>query len=118
VEDYVQCFSDLVDQMQAHGTQFDPLHYLTKFLDGLFPTVRMLVAIQQPQDLDTAYTLALLYEELGDGCTHLQSQSTFGGTPRSAQSTVQPMPPPPPLAKWISKSIEEHKQSDRGCSRA
>ncbi|KAK1696848.1 hypothetical protein QYE76_013545 [Lolium multiflorum] len=109
VEDYVQRFSDLVDQLQAHGTQSDPLHYLTKFLDGLFPAVRVLVAIQQPQDLDTAYTLALLYEELGDVCIPLQSQSPFGAAPRRAQSIVQPALPPPPPAKWVSKSVEERK---------
>jgi hypothetical protein len=34
----------------------------------LFPGVRILVAIQQPKDLDTAYSLALLYEEFGEDC--------------------------------------------------
>jgi hypothetical protein len=69
VEDYVQRFSDLIDQISAYDSNPDPLNYLTRFLDGLKPRVRVLVAIQQPEDLDTAYTLALLYEELGDGCT-------------------------------------------------
>jgi hypothetical protein len=35
VEDYVQRFFDLVDQLSAYDTHLDPLHYLTRFLDGL-----------------------------------------------------------------------------------
>jgi hypothetical protein len=54
-----------------------PVHYITKFLDGLKPTVRVLVAIQQPATLDAAYTLALLYEELGDGMTSVTPSFFF-----------------------------------------
>lgn len=113
VEDYVQRYSDLVDQLQAHGTQSDRLHYLTRFLDGLMPAVRVLVAIQQPADLDTSYTLALLYEDLGDGSNPLQSQSTIGSTSRRPPS-VTPTAQPPPPAKWISRTVEERKQSESG----
>lgn len=63
----MQRFFDLVDQISAYDTHPNPLNYLTCFLDGLKPAVRVLVAI--PADLDSAYTMALLYEELGDGCT-------------------------------------------------
>jgi hypothetical protein len=66
IADYVQRFSQLMDQIAAYETKPDPVHYTTRFLDGLKPAVHVLVAIQQPPDLDTAYSLALLYEELGD----------------------------------------------------
>lgn len=118
VADYVQRFSDLVDQLQAHGTKSDPLHYLTKFLDGLRPAVRVLIAIQQPQDLDAAYTMALLYEELGDGCDPLHSHSSSGGYSRRLQSQPQPAPPPPPPAKWISKTVEEKRGAESSKSGA
>jgi hypothetical protein len=62
VADYVRRFSALVDQISANSSQSDPLDHLTKFLDGLRPAVRVLVAIQQPADLGSAYSLALLYE--------------------------------------------------------
>jgi hypothetical protein len=62
VEDYVQRFSALVDSISAYETHLDPLHYLTCFLDGLKPAVRVLVAIQQPTDLEAAFTMALVYE--------------------------------------------------------
>lgn len=59
VEDYVQRFSDLVDQISAYDSRPDPVHYLTRFLDGLKPVVRVLVAIRQPSDLDAAYTTVI-----------------------------------------------------------
>ena len=62
VEDYVRRFTDLIDQIAAFDPHPDPLNHLTRFLDGLKPTVRILVAIQQPEMLDSAYTMALLYE--------------------------------------------------------
>jgi hypothetical protein len=60
VEDYVAQFSALMDQIAAYESCPNPMHYTTKFLDGLKPGVRLLVAIQLPRDLDTAYSLALL----------------------------------------------------------
>lgn len=66
------------------------------------------MAIQQPTDLDTAFTLALLYEELGEGMNLVQIQSSHKQHTSKAQA-VPPQPPPPP-AKWISKTVEEKKQ--------
>jgi hypothetical protein len=66
VEDYVARFSELMDQIAAYEACPDLVHYITKFLDGLKPGVRILVAIQQPTELETAHSLALLYEELGE----------------------------------------------------
>jgi hypothetical protein len=65
-------FAQLVDQIIAYSRP-DPVHYTTRFLDGLKPAVRVLVAIQQPPD--TAYSLALLYEELGDDTSSLNYQA-------------------------------------------
>jgi hypothetical protein len=73
VEEYVNQFAELIDQLAAYENKPDPLHYVTRFLEGLKPSVRMLVAIQLPPDLDTAYTIALVQEEVGDGYTVLNS---------------------------------------------
>jgi hypothetical protein len=72
-----------------------------------------LVAIQQPDDLDAAFTMALLYEELGDGTETMASKHSY--TPiyrRSPVNSHTPIsaPPPPPPAKWVSKSVEEKRQ--------
>lgn len=115
VEDYVQMFSDLVDQISAYEIHPDPLHYLTRFLDGLTPAVRVLVAIQQPVDLDNAYTMALLYEELEEGNNPWSAQFVTPPPPRrwhssSPSTSVSPAPPlPAPPTRWVSKSVEEKR---------
>jgi hypothetical protein len=35
VEDYVSRFSELMDQISAYEERPDPVHYTTKFIDGL-----------------------------------------------------------------------------------
>lgn len=60
VEEYVNQFAELIDQLAAYEAKLDPLHYVTRFLEGLKPAVRLLVAVQLPRDLDTAYTIALV----------------------------------------------------------
>lgn len=125
VEDYVQRFSSLVDQISAHTSHPDQLNYLTRFLDGLIAGVRVLVAIQQPSDLDTAYTLALLYEEMGDGSTPWNSSPTQVVANRrlhherhtsgqATPATTQAPPPPPPPTRWVSKTVEEKRLTEAG----
>jgi hypothetical protein len=46
VEEYVQQFSDLMDQISAYEAHPNQLNYLTCFLDGLRPGMHVLVAIQ------------------------------------------------------------------------
>jgi hypothetical protein len=69
VDAYVTQFAELVDQLAAYENGTDPLHYVTRFIKGLKPSVRLLVVVQLPQDLDTVYTIALVQEEVGDGST-------------------------------------------------
>ena len=66
MEEYVEQFAELYDQLTAYESNPDPLHYTTRFTDGLEPGVRMAIAMQKPRDLDTAYELALIHEELGE----------------------------------------------------
>jgi hypothetical protein len=73
VDEYVTQFAELVDQLAAYESTTDQLHYITHFMEGLKPHVHLLVAIQLPQDMDTAYTIALVQEEVGDGSTLLNS---------------------------------------------
>jgi hypothetical protein len=79
--DYVKRFSKLIDQLSAYESKPDYFHFTTRFLDGLKPTLGILVAIQEPRDLDKAYTLALLYEELGDGINPLNAQQSSTSLP-------------------------------------
>jgi hypothetical protein len=112
VEDYVQRYSDLVDQICAYDTHPDHLNFLTRFLDGLKPAVQVLVAIQQPSDLDTAYTMALIYEELGDGFTPWNTTPNTSSSSRRA-TIHKPLPQlPAPPSMWISKTVEEKKNQE------
>lgn len=86
VEEYVERFSELYDQLTAYETNPSAVHYVTRFMEGLTPSVRLLVGIQQPADLDSAYALALLSEELGDTTLLQNSSSSF--TKRSAVPVV------------------------------
>ena len=78
VEDYVEHFSELYDQLTAYEAQPNMVHYVTRFMEGLAPSVRLLVGIQQPDDLDSAYALALLSKELGDNVMQQQYSSSQG----------------------------------------
>jgi hypothetical protein len=56
---------------------------------GPIPT---LIAIQQPRNLEVAYTLALLYEELGDNSSSQHYQPYSDSSARSSISTLHYAP--------------------------
>ena len=64
VTDYVDCFSSLFDQLKAYQPNPDMHYFTTSFVDGLRDDIRMVVTLQRPSTLDTAYSLALLQEEV------------------------------------------------------
>jgi hypothetical protein len=66
VADYVDRFSQLVDQLRAYCPNSDPLYNIMHFVDGLRDDIRSVVMVQRPQDLDTAFVLAQLQEEVSD----------------------------------------------------
>jgi hypothetical protein len=66
VADYVEEFSQLVDQLSSYTTTTDPLYYTLRFIDGLRDDIKSVVLVQRPADLDTGCVLAALQEEVGD----------------------------------------------------
>jgi hypothetical protein len=66
MQDYVDRFSELVDQLQAYDSSTNALFYITRFLDGLHSDIRVVLLVQRPNSLDTTYTLALLQEEAAE----------------------------------------------------
>lgn len=77
VVEYVSQFAELIDQLAGYEDAPDSLHYITRFIDGLQPSVRVLVAVQISQDLETAYNIALVQEEVSDGLITQQSSPAF-----------------------------------------
>jgi hypothetical protein len=63
VTDYVERYVALVEQLLAYSPMPDQRYLTTRFVDGLHDSVRAIVLVKCPCDLDTACTLALLQEE-------------------------------------------------------
>jgi len=96
VADYVQRFSELVDQLIAYEHTTDPMYYTIRFVDGLRSDIRASVLVQRPSTLDSACSLALLQEEVCDsscrrGFKWSDSSSSFKPQLRGAL----PLPAPP-----------------------
>jgi hypothetical protein len=64
VVEYVDHFAQLVDQLNSYQPMSDPLYYTMRFLDGLRHDVKSMVMIQHPKDLDAAFVLAQMQEEI------------------------------------------------------
>lgn len=125
VEDYVERFSQLYDQISVYEEEPNTVHYVTRFMEGLTPSVRLLVGIQQPEDLDSAYALAVLSEELGDTSSKY-SPSTSDVVIRRpfvpAAKTMLPKPADEKKTPDIPRAIPEDRLSalrayrnPRGC---
>ena len=87
VADYVERFSELVDQLIAYEHSTDPMYYTIRFIDGLHDNIRSIVLVQRPSSLDTAYSLALLQEEVAG--------PVFTRDSRRPDAGFQWKPPPP-----------------------
>jgi hypothetical protein len=66
VVEYIEKFAGLIDQLAAYEGLGNTLHYTMRFIDGLKDELKGVVLIQRPKELDAAYVLAQLQEELVD----------------------------------------------------
>lgn len=57
-------FEELMHHLLAHNSSYDPVFFTTQFLEGLKHEIRVGVALHQPKDLDSAFSLASMQEEL------------------------------------------------------
>jgi hypothetical protein len=60
IQEYVDQFVDLIEQLLPYTPNPYNLSYTTRFIDGLRDDIRAIILVQRPLDLDTACTLALL----------------------------------------------------------
>lgn len=96
VSAYVEEFSGLVDHLIAYGHSTDPLYYTTRFIDGLRDDIRSIVLVHRPASLDSACSLALLQEEVGDSARRRDFRRPDTGFPsRTPPRGPLPLPPPP-----------------------
>lgn len=97
VAEYVESFSQLVDQLDAYHSVTDPLYYTMRFLDGLKDDIKNVVSVQRPSDLDTTSALALLQEEV-QAFTRKREfrRSDSGYFSKNLNKSALPLPPPSP----------------------
>jgi hypothetical protein len=61
VHEYIDQFSELVDQLLAYDHSVsDNRYYTVRFVDGMKNDIKYVVLVQHPCNLNTAYCLALL----------------------------------------------------------
>lgn len=108
MEEYVEQFSELFDQLAAYESTPNTVHCVTCFMEGLKPSVRLAVGIQQPADLDTAYQLAILHEELG---MHSGS-SSIASTNSRASALPLPLPPAPISSSQTGRVTEDRRTTN------
>jgi hypothetical protein len=93
---YIDQFAQLLDQLRAYQTITDPLYYTMKFLDGLKDDIKSVVMIQRPKDLDTAFVLAQLQEDVGDTAKKRELRKWDMSLPFGSYSKgPMPLPLPP-----------------------
>uniref|UniRef100_A0ACD5Y6A6 Uncharacterized protein n=1 Tax=Avena sativa TaxID=4498 RepID=A0ACD5Y6A6_AVESA len=80
-----------MDQLTAYEPNPDMLHYTTKFIDGLKPDIRLIVVVQRPIDLDTAYSIVVVQEEIGDD--EVDYYHSSARRPQSSSSYRHTKPP-------------------------
>lgn len=94
VEEYVNKFAELVDQLAAYGSCTDPVYFTLRFIDGLTDDIQSIVIVYRPKDLDTTCSLTLLQEET-DASRRRESRKPDSGYFSLLPKNPLPLPPPP-----------------------
>jgi hypothetical protein len=85
VSEYIDRFAGLVDQLAAYEGPPISLNHTMRFIDGLKDELKSAVLIQCPKDIDTAYILAQLqedlYESAGKKREYRKLESSFPSKP-------------------------------------
>ena len=113
VADYVEKFSELVDQLTAYGHVAEPIYYTMRFVEGLKDDVRAAVSLHRPVDFDTAASFALLQEDIGGRAREFRRQDSLP-VARSSAKGPHPMPAPPTAEKQAVPVLPEEKKICEG----
>jgi len=127
VDEFIEQFSAIVDQLGAYHKTTDPLFYSMHFIDGLKDPIRAAVSLHRPQNWDTACVLAKLQEDLSvPRKPEVRKWDVSSGT-RPFARTALPLPPPIPrpavdpklpVEAGRSTSADEHWAALRSSRRA
>ncbi|XBI69047.1 hypothetical protein VPH35_048168 [Triticum aestivum] len=121
VHAYMLQFEEHMHQLLVHNPAFDHVFFTTQFLEGLKQEIKVGVLLHQPKDLDSAFSLASLQEELVEALPrrefrrqevqqlHLVRPLLALGAP-----PVRTPPPGPPAAVEDRHGIDAAHSQDRG----
>jgi hypothetical protein len=96
VDEFIEQYSAVVDQLSAYGGTTDPLYYTLRFIDGLKDYIRAPVALHRPQNLDTACVLAKLQEQMADAGKKKEFRRWEPNAAKPYFTKALPLPLPPP----------------------
>jgi hypothetical protein len=48
MQDYIDKFCELIDQLQAYSHNIDHVYYTTRFIDGLHDEIKHVILVQRP----------------------------------------------------------------------
>jgi hypothetical protein len=103
VQDYAERFSTLFDQLKAYEPNPDLHYYTTRFVDGLLADIRAVVTLQRPGNLDIAYMLALLQEEVAEDAKTCELHVADRGARNQAPARVTFQAPHAPANNVVEK---------------
>jgi len=114
VVEYVDQFSELVDQLKAYNPNPDKLYLVTRFVDGLRDDIRSVILVQRPPTLDAACTLALLQEEAGDQGKRRDFKKPEGAVAAKFVRGALPYQAPLQRPQANAPTVDDKKQAARG----
>jgi hypothetical protein len=114
VAEYVEQFSELVNELIAYGHSRDPLYFTMRFIDGLKSDIKPIVIVQHPKDLNTAYSLALLQEDVSTPSHYSTRKHEQGPFQKYTPRAPLPLPPPPRIDKQPTPMLPEEKRMCEG----
>jgi hypothetical protein len=113
VSDYIDKFSELVDQLTAYESNSDPLCFTMRFIEGLREDLGAPVLLQRPSTLDTVYVLAQLQDEVSaPGRRQDYKKHDHSYHSRPPTSSAWPLPAPPKSDKPNSVQAEDRHIGD------
>lgn len=113
IAEYAEKFNELMHNLLAHHSSWNPIFFVTQFVDGLCGDIRSAVVLHRPPDLDTAVALACLQEEVLETTRRDPRRGDFASGARVGIRTALPLPLPPGKGiPGIGNQPDERRGSD------
>lgn len=113
VLEYIERFSDLVDQLIAYSTATDPLYYTIGFIDGLRSELKAMIRVSRPQNLNAAVAMALVQEEVGGPSSfRMPGRGDWSSSSKYSPRTALPLPPHPRVDRAVPLPPPPHQQPE------